>query len=522
MNERLTTKYDLLTEPLISVRSQTREVKLSLPGVLEILGRDQDVTFPALRRYQSHAWHAFLVQLAVMALYRGSEGNPSQPAHRWRDLLLQLSDGNGNAWCLVVEDLSEPAFMQPPVPEGTTANWRSIPSPGALDVLVTAKNHDVKAQLVPNAAAEHWALALISLQTMQGFLGAGKWGVARMNGGFGSRPCVTFARSPGPADRFQRDTGILLRRRDELVSEAWPYESSGGKVLLWTEAWDGESSYALSDCDPYFIEVCRRVRLQQRSAGLSAVGVGTKRPRVEAKEFNGVTGDPWTPVLCDGEGVKALTVSSSGFNYSLVRDLLFSGEYTHGMTWRQVNETGDMYFLASVVTRGQGKTEGYHERRFLVPALVCSMMGSPDGRDRLARDSGRQVSIAEVVRKEVLRMALLTAVQGAPEGKLKQEDQRPCKWLSSFDKEVDSIFFERLFCQLDMDDDEAADAWALNLIDIARQQLNDAINSVAQASIRSYRIQSTAYGVFFGCAKKHFPDLFEKRTGGAEDVTDAL
>jgi CRISPR system Cascade subunit CasA len=48
------------------------------------------------------------------------------------------------------------------------------------------------------ATPEHWFYALLTLQTMQGFLGAGNYGISRMNGGFASRPSVGLA----PSDRW--------------------------------------------------------------------------------------------------------------------------------------------------------------------------------------------------------------------------------------------------------------------------------------------------------------------------------
>jgi len=441
-----------------------------------------------------------------------------QTADRWEELLLTLSNGNRNAWRLVVEDLSEPAFMQPPVPEGTTDKWKPIASPGDLDMLVTAKNHDLKIQSISAGEAEHWMFALISLQTTEGFLGAGKWGIARMNGGFGSRPYVAFARETTFHDRFLRDTNILLRRRDVLVSDIWPYPPTGGKAILWMYRWDGNSSLSLSECDPLFIEICRRVRLKNLDGDLGAVNITTKKPRISAKEIKGVTGDPWTPVLSDNDGVKALTVSSSGFSYTLVSDLLFSGKYSHGLAWRQPEESGAMIFLASAITRGQGKTEGFHECRINVPARICTMLGTLDGRNRLAEDAERRIKVADIVGKKVLRFALCVVSQGAPETRLNFKDQRPAKWLSRFHKAVDHIFFERLFDQLDMDEDEAADAWARELIDLAQEQLDDAIRSIPQPAILRYRVESAANGVFFSCARKNFPDLYPAPSKGVDHV----
>ena len=87
----------------------------------------------------------------------------------------------------MVEDLSRPAFLQPPVPEGELRkppkknkkngkrkpgdDWKGCRTPDDLDVLVTSKKHDVKDELVAPTDLEAWAYALCSLQTMQGYPG---------------------------------------------------------------------------------------------------------------------------------------------------------------------------------------------------------------------------------------------------------------------------------------------------------------------------------------------------------------
>ncbi len=89
--------------------------------------------------------------------------------------------------------------MQPQVPEGSLANFRNAAAePDAIDVLITSRNHDLKAARCANSEPEHWLFALVSLQTMQGFPGAGKYGISRMNGGFASRPAVGLVTSPLP------------------------------------------------------------------------------------------------------------------------------------------------------------------------------------------------------------------------------------------------------------------------------------------------------------------------------------
>ena len=100
-------------------------------------------------------------------------------------------------------------------------------TPDALDVLQTAKNHDVKAARGDRNEAEAWCFALLTLQSQIGFLGAGNQGVARMNGGFGSRPCVAWQQHRRPGARLLRDIPVLLRHRKALLAEPYPYLADG-------------------------------------------------------------------------------------------------------------------------------------------------------------------------------------------------------------------------------------------------------------------------------------------------------
>ena len=67
-------------------------------------------------------------------------------------------------------------------------------------MLITARNHDAKRAANRHATPEDWILALVSLQTMSGYSGNGKNGIARMNGGFASRPLVGLAPGRGAGE----------------------------------------------------------------------------------------------------------------------------------------------------------------------------------------------------------------------------------------------------------------------------------------------------------------------------------
>ncbi|HET60278.1 MAG TPA: type I-E CRISPR-associated protein Cse1/CasA, partial [Chloroflexi bacterium] len=142
-------QYSLLDETLIRARcvGERSYRNYSLPELFAAMGQDEIRDFPALRPHQRHPWHAFLVQLAAIALHRAGEREPYADAAQWRQALLALTpdDPDGAAWCLVTP-AEYPAFMQPPVPGEAVDKWKNrLLAPDELDMLVTSKNHDLKA-----------------------------------------------------------------------------------------------------------------------------------------------------------------------------------------------------------------------------------------------------------------------------------------------------------------------------------------------------------------------------------------
>ncbi|MBN2358788.1 MAG: type I-E CRISPR-associated protein Cse1/CasA [Deltaproteobacteria bacterium] len=523
-------KLNLLTEPIITVRKQDRKrAGVMLPGVLELLGEDAVSDFPALRPHQQHAWHAFLVQLAAIALHRAGKTEPKQDAASWAAMLRALTDGTDEPWCLVVDDLSKPAFMQPPVPEKTLTSekgkkWDLVHCADELDILVTSKNHDIKAARSSRSTSEQWLFALLTLQTMQGYSGRYNHGIARMNSGYGNRPCVALAPSHSWGQRFKRDVKVLARGRGSII-EIHQYAEHGGSALLWLEPWDGATSISPKRCDPWFIEICRRVRLAGNADTIVARTTSTKSPRLsDESDAHGQTGDPWTPIEKTGvKAPKTLTVPAAGFGYNRVQELLFSGNIEHSLTQiPQPDDPSAMLFVASAMTRGPGKTEGLHQRFVAVPGRVRLMLGNTDERARLAKLAETRVTAVDKVRRKVLHIALCALLQGARE-KLDFRDKEDDRWLSALDAAVDEIFFERLWRDLDLDPGDAQTSWERELLELARAQLDDAIESAPIPSARRYRAIAAAEGMFEGMARKHFTDCFKKGAmqHGTRDDDDA-
>ena len=188
----------------------------SLFGAFAALARGEAWSFPALRPHQASPWHAFTVQVAALALIRAGRDDLPGDEGAWRNLLIALTPDQpgGEAWELVVDDWSKPALLQPPVvAAGNRAEYKSpLPTPDALDMLVTAKNHDVKQERIAEASDEDWLFALVTLQTTEGFLGAGNYGISRMNGGFASRMSLGVRPTPrAPRPRAARGSGASCR-----------------------------------------------------------------------------------------------------------------------------------------------------------------------------------------------------------------------------------------------------------------------------------------------------------------------
>src|SRR5690625_4858099 len=128
-----------------------------------------------------------------------------------------------------------------------------------------------------------------------------------MNGGFGNRPLVGISTGKSWGVRFERDMKVLLANRSSLFEMYSPQ----GFTLLWLPTWNGEKKDAIPiwDCDPYFIEICRRVRFKLSNEQIQCYRANTNAARVIAPDdLNGRTEDPWTPI--EKKDLKALTLGA--------------------------------------------------------------------------------------------------------------------------------------------------------------------------------------------------------------------
>lgn len=482
----------------------------ALPDVLAALSRDEVESFPALRPHQRQAWHCFLVQVGTLALRAADADDLPKDAESWRSLLLGLTPDfpNGDPWELVVEDRDLPALLQPPGMPGVGGKGTRLErSPDAIDMLLTGRNHDVKGDRVAAAQEDDWLFALVTLQTLEGQMGAGNPGISRMNGGYGARVQLGLRWLPyrwGTA--FERDVRTLLERWASLAERS-PVD--GDVALTWLLPSDGQKSIGTKGLDPLYIDCCRRVRLLPGSDGtLCALVTGSKVPRVDAKAMNGVTGDPWAPTLADGS--KSWGVTGEGFGYRRMATLLSAEDVDLPLlalpTERDFGRNVALY--ACAIARGQGKTEGLHERSIPMPTRAVRRFGRPEGRVDIAREAEARRDAAGGA-QGILRHALFALFQGGPEGRPRLDDDatkaKVVAVLHDFDVEVDHVFFDANFWEVlddagerPTDPEARARRWRRVLRDIVRTVFARAAESAPRTRMRYHRALARSTSILEG------------------------
>ena len=209
---------------------------------------------------------------------------------------------------------------------------------------------------------------------------------------------------------------------------------------------------------------------------ISALAGSSKVPRVLSPP-GGVTGDPWAPLRSDKDGsLKVLTVSGQGFDYRRMVELMFPTEGRPSPLQAVVSTDPPegLALLARALVRGQGKTEGYHER--LVP-LSNSVRSGParTPTDPIAMAAHSRVAEAGKVKREVFNPALYALFQNGPDRidlRHRDSERKAASFLAAFDREVDRIFFARLWDEADAEESKARsaqrDAWMHELLELAK------------------------------------------------------
>ena len=453
--------------------------------------------FTGLRPHQRAAWHMFLVQLGVLTIERA--GWPRDP-QEWADSLRGLTDFGDDAWRLVVTDRDRPAFMQPSDPGGL--KWSTVLTPDALDMLITAKNHDVKSRIAVDGLADDWIFALVTLQTMEGYNGSGNYGIARMNGGSSSRSMLTAAPASehGRIDLsrwWRRDVERLLRfRTNNTESKLKP----GGDALLWCLPWPDGQKLAVSELDPLFIEVCRRIRLSNVKGMLQAERSKSKAARIDAKAFKGALEDPWTPI--DRTESKALTLGERDFSYKLIKNLLFGSNWEKPLlaTVDEGEDSADLLLVADAISRGNSRTDGLKRRVIQLPSSNAWYADDAAAVSEILVEEIKNVDAA-------LREGIaLFVARGDYEKVGKAERLAAADARRRFDRYADDLFFPALWRRVEAERSGNAEreqqSFRAQLIQSARIELETAMNARPIAHAWAPRAAVRAKVRFHGILRK--------------------
>lgn len=515
-------KFSLLDEPIVRARlsKDGRLVAMSLPQLLEALGRDDVRDFPALRPHQRAAWHALLVQLGALALGARDdvfvdEDQSIQSAASWWRLLVELTQSTTDpeaAWCLI-QPVADPAFLQAGDPNAVVSKWKPIDTPDALDMLVTSRNHDLKAAQMRQAQPDDWLFALATLQTQEGVMGNGNYGIARMNRGYGNRASVGIAPPGGIGSRWRRDVAVAIGARDDCIDRIG-FAEQDGIALCWLVPWDGKQSLQIDQLDPLFIEVCRRVRLVWKGDRIGALGVGSDVARIDAALRKGDLGDLWMPIDRQDKEIKALTVNARGFDYRRMAEVLYDGsKYAKPpcLLPQKSDPPSGLDAVARAVTRGQGKTEGYHERRVPIPAKARAALAAGHT-EPLAACARERIETIRTFSFNLLKPSLMLLFEGGPDKinyDAKTVTAQVEAYLTRFEQSEDRRFFDDLNAEIEADDQPSVrKGWLIGLRDRAETVLRDAFDSGPQSHARRWRARSAALRFFFGNARKFFPLAF--------------
>ncbi|OON87121.1 type I-E CRISPR-associated protein Cse1/CasA [Pyramidobacter sp. YE332] len=476
---------NLLTERWLSVENPQGAVRrLSLPELFSALERNEVAAFPALLPHQAGPWHVFLVQLACHCLETAGQIEnlpPPDPKSswamlgrhspdEWREMIRGVVPDYSRKfpldepWCLVTDDLNKPAFMQVPAPDGDFADYRGeAPLPDDLDLLISAKNFDVKSGVMKRPSAEEWIFALISLQTNSGFLGRGNYGVARQNGGWSIRPILTLQSSSSPGARWGRDARVILNCPPDWELYAF-CRSEKETRLLWLEPWNGKTSSALRDLHPLFIEICRRVRAVRSGNSVSVKKAASACARVNIEKTGGNLRDPWEPVVFDKQGSH---VFGSNLNYANLARILAEAE---GMQkplllryHKGIDDPEATQAWCSALRKGQGKTEGYEER--LIPVSVAGV----SDKFTLWRAAGAMITLVKTAKNTVLGVALARFMQCGKSadgnGTIDWNSSAVKNWIpvvkNKMEDKVETLFFRYLWdtCSRMTDGEITDESW---------------------------------------------------------------
>jgi hypothetical protein len=492
------TQTDLLTDPVFTIRLRPVDadvLRVSLPGLLAAASTHPDLVLAAMRPHQDHAVLATLVYLAA-ACGRDPHGDEIV----YREDLFKLARGVREAYCLYVEDVDKPAWMQSPgIPARSTEPSEKtgrLNSPSALDVFFTLDSFGPAKHHVRDPDDESWVFALISQQA-QAIPAASSGTTARGSRG---RMALSVVPSLGFGARFQRFVALALEHRARIVGQ-YGYAKKGGAALLWLRPFvGGGDSYAPADIDPFFLDDSAKIRLFRHGGELYARRF-TFEPQPGAQKTQrkfrrvslplGVSGDLWTPIVVrrqgkptDNPAAYAAAVEKEDlagpFSYDRVVRLLFSRDcdLPPAFTERDGIESGYILLQGIGVPKRAG-TCGWQERAIPVtPSTLRALEGDTAG-------AFADIHLKIAARgAEILTDALMTMFRGEKLAHQKTPMPMMRGYLVEYHRRVDRLFFDSLVARID---GAPLAGWVEQVLSIMRETFDEARSLLPQGqSVSAY------------------------------------
>ncbi|NSL72739.1 hypothetical protein C6Y62_13065 [Hyphomicrobium sulfonivorans] len=263
-------------------------------------------------------------------------------------------------------------------------------------------------------------------------------------------------------------------------------------------------------------------RIVAQRGSSDAARINQPKAKHQGKDFTLPTGDPWTPIEKDSG--KPLTLDGSGFHYRRIVNLLDGQRFIPAplQTVFDADTNGPMQMVFAAVVRGQGETQGYHERRIAIPERLrpAFMRKASSGDSDMAQVASQRVSAVSKIVSTALRPALFALYQAAaenidfkdPKAKAKAETS-----VDQFESAVDEDFFDHLF------DEVAEPTGSAAANECRRRWIEECLwpsarNALAAAEVgspfsgvRCYRARGAAKAKLDGAILGAFPDLLKRK-----------
>ena len=160
-----------------------------------------------------------------------------------------------------------------------------------------------------------------------------------------------------------------------------------------------------------------------------------------------------------------------------------------------------MQLVARGMVRGEGGTEGYHERVIPLRHRTLQIFGRPGGAKTLEDIARERIERIAVVQRILRHAVSVFAAGGKSEGIADEHRARANPWANKLTEMVDDDFFEDLQDEVDVDDSQRQNVrkeWLRNVVGSAEGILRDATNSLPCNDIRRPKAHVQAEGVFWG------------------------